>query len=239
MASNIVHPLQNVLVRINQAAKQGEHNATNTRLVAVSKTRPIEDIVTAYEAGVRHFGENRTKELVEKATALSHLPDIQWHFIGHLQTRQSNLVAQYAHYFHAVDRIKIAKQLSTQLHKFERTLPVFIEVNISGEESKAGFNCANWENAQEQRNTFCHAFQSIAILPSIQIRGLMTMAPRNASQNTVRNIFSRLRHLSKWLNHNFTDFEMTELSMGMSGDFEIAVEEGATYVRVGSAIFGK
>jgi len=237
MESNIVHPVQNVLGRINEAAKRGGRIATNITLVAVSKTKPIEDIVAAYEAGVRHFGENRAKELAEKAAALSHLPDIHWHFIGHLQTRQRNSVAEHAHYFHAVDRIKIAEQLSTQLQKRDRALPVFIEVNISGEETKGGFKCTDWENNQEQRDTISRAMGRIAALPNIQVRGLMTMAPRVAQEAIVRDIFSRLRRLSEWLNSNFPELQATELSMGMSGDFEIAIEEGATCVRVGSAIF--
>jgi pyridoxal phosphate enzyme (YggS family) len=239
MESNNVHPVQNILGSINEAAKRGDRSATNITLVAVSKTRPIEDIVAAYEAGVRHFGENRTKELAEKAAALSHLPDIQWHFIGNLQTRQSEAVAEHANCFHAVDRIKIAEKLSTQLQKLDRTLPVFIEVNISGEESKGGFECADWENNQEQRDTISHAMRSIAALPNIPVRGLMTMAPWTAPEATVRDIFSRLRRLSEWLNSHFPELQATELSMGMSGDFEIAIEEGATCVRVGSAIFGK
>ena len=122
MESNIVHPVQPVLDRINEAAKRSGRTATNVMLVAVSKTKPIEAIVAAYEAGARHFGENRAMELAEKATALSYLPDIQWHFIGHLQTRQSDLVAQHAHCFHAVDRVKIAERLSTQLQEFNRSL---------------------------------------------------------------------------------------------------------------------
>ncbi|MEN8220035.1 MAG: YggS family pyridoxal phosphate-dependent enzyme [Pseudomonadota bacterium] len=239
MESKNVHPVQNVLDRINEAAKRGGRSATNITLVAVSKTKPIEDIVAAYHAGVRHFGENRANELAEKAAALSHLPDIQWHFIGHLQTRQSNPVAEHAHYFHAVDRIKIAERLSTQLQELDRTLPVFIEVNISGEESKGGFKCADWENNQEQRDTISRAMRSIAALPNIQVCGLMTMAPWTAPEATLRDIFSRLRRLSEWLNSHFPEQQATELSMGMSGDFEIAIEEGATCVRVGSAIFGK
>ena len=239
MKSNIVHPVQPVLARINEAAKRSGRTATNVMLVAVSKTKPIEAIVAAYEAGVRHFGENRAHELAEKAIALSHLPDIQWHFIGHLQTRQSDLVAQHAHCFHAVDRLKIAERLSTQLQEVNRSLPVFVEVNISGEESKAGFKCANWENDQEQRDTISQAVRSIVALPNIPVRGLMTMAPWMAPEATVRDIFRRLRQLSEWLNSNLPELQATELSMGMSGDFEIAIEEGATCVRIGSAIFGK
>jgi PLP dependent protein len=239
MENKNVHPVQNVLDRINEAAKRGGRTHKSITLVAVSKTKPIEDIIAAYEVGIRHFGENRANELAEKATALKHLPDIHWHFIGHLQTRQSEAVAKHAHCFHALDRIKIAERLSTQLQKIERILPVFIEVNISGEESKAGFDCADWENNQEQREILFSAIERIIALPNLSVYGLMTMAPWKAPEATVRDIFSRLHRLSEDLNSHFPELKATELSMGMSGDFEIAIEEGATYVRVGRAIFGK
>ena len=140
-------------------------------LVAVSKTKPNADILEAYEAGQRVFGENYVQELVEKQEQLPN--DIQWHFIGHLQSRQSKPVAKYAHYFHAVDRLKIAEKLSSQL---DHELPIFIEVNISGEETKAGFDLKTWETSEEQRQTFLENLQKIKALKNIKIIGLMTMA---------------------------------------------------------------
>jgi pyridoxal phosphate enzyme (YggS family) len=231
--------VENVLNSIQQAADRADSSANNITLVAVSKTQPVEDIVAAYQAGIRNFGENRAEELAEKAVQLSHLKDLQWHFIGHLQTRQSKPVAEYAHYFHAVDRVKIAEHLSRQLQELDRTLPVFIEVNVSGEESKGGFSCADWENNQEQRDILLKAVKAIAVLPNLSIRGLMTMAPFHASEDIIRNSFKSLHQLSIFLNAELPELKAKELSMGMSGDFEIAVEEGATHVRVGSAIFGK
>ena len=231
--------IENVLNRIQQAAYRVNSSADNVTLVAISKTQPIEDIIAAYEVGIRHFGENRAEELAEKAAQLSHLKDLQWHFIGHLQSRQSKSVAEHAHYFHAVDRVKIAEQLSKQLQELDRSLPVFIEVNVSGEESKGGFSCTDWENNQEQRDTLLEAVKTIAALPNLNIRGFMTMAPFKAPEDTIRTIFKRLHQLSDWLNAELPELKAKELSMGMSGDFEIAVEEGATHVRVGSAIFGK
>jgi len=229
----------NILNRIQQAAKHVDCSADNITLIAVSKTKPIEDIIIAYEVGIRHFGENRAEELAKKAAQLAHLKDLQWHFIGHLQTRQSKFVAENANYFHAVDRLKIAKHLSNQLQKLKRTLPVFIEINISGEESKGGFNCADWENNQEQRDNLLEVVKTIIALPNITILGLMTMAPFKAPEDFIHNVFKRLRQLSNWLNTELPELKAKELSMGMSGDFEIAVKEGATYVRIGSAIFGK
>ncbi|MCK5720540.1 MAG: YggS family pyridoxal phosphate-dependent enzyme [Thiomargarita sp.] len=231
--------IEKVLNSIQQSANHSNRLVDDITLVAVSKTQPIEDIMTVYETGIRHFGENRVAELAEKATQLKDLRDLQWHFIGHLQTRQSKLVAKYADYFHAVDRVKIAQHLSKHLQELNRVLPVFIEINISGEKSKGGFNCANWKNNQEQRNDLLAAIKIIASLPNLNIQGLMTMAPFKAEKEFIRNIFKQLYQLSEWLNAELPTLKAKELSMGMSGDFGIAVEEGASYVRIGTAIFGK
>lgn len=227
-----------VQMRIEHAAQAVARNPAEITLVAVSKTKPIEDLVAAYEAGIRHFGENRAEELAEKAQALQHLTDIHWHFIGHLQSRQSKPVADYAECFHAVDRVKIAERLSQQLQERERTLAVYIEVNISGEENKGGFTGVDWENNAEQRAVLQEAVQTIMALPHLKILGLMTMAPFRAPEAEIRSIFQRLRGLSVWLNQALPTLNAHGLSMGMSGDFEIGIAEGATCVRVGSAIFG-
>ena len=232
-----MHPVNAVIERIRQAKQPRNDNHNEITLVAVSKTCSIDEIITVYGAGIRHFGENRADELKEKAEALSHLSDIKWHFIGNLQTRQSLPVAQYADYFHAVDRLKIAKRLNNQLKQQHRQLAVYLQVNISGEASKSGFECASWENNQQQRENLVNALEQITMLDHLQVIGLMTMAPRSADQETVRILFKRLKDLSLWLNETNPKLQAPELSMGMSGDFEIAIEEGATYVRVGSAIF--
>ncbi len=233
--NNLSQPIQKVLETIAQTAHHSQRHSHDITLIAVSKTKPIEDIIKAYENGLRHFGENRAEELEHKAQALAHLTDIQWHFIGHLQSRQSKPVAKYAHYFHAVDRLKIAEKLSSQL---DHVLPVFIEVNISGEESKAGFDLKTWESSEEQRQIFLENIQYIKSLKNIKITGLMTMAEFDVPEAIIRSTFHRLKELLNWLNNQLSDLQLTELSMGMSGDFEIAIEEGATFVRVGTAIFG-
>lgn len=225
--------------RIQQAAEKLKRPADSITLVAVSKTKPIDDIAAAYKMGIRHFGENRTQEFAEKVNKLSHLDNLQWHFIGQLQTRQSHLVAEYAHYFHAIDRIKIAKRLSKQLQKYQRELSIFIQINVSGEESKSGFDGSDWEHNFSQRETLENAILQISTLDNIHVCGLMTMAPWGAPKDTVHNIFQRLQKLSVWINDRHPTLQARELSMGMSDDFEIAIEEGATCVRVGSAIFGK
>ena len=147
MAGTTEH-VSNVLKRIERAAIRSGRTADDITLVAVSKTKPITATIEAYHAGIRHFGENRANELEQKAEQLSHLSDLQWHFIGRLQTRQSLPVANYAAAFHAVDRMKIATRLSSQVSQLNRTLAVFIQVNVSGEDSKAGFDCTNWDAIQ-------------------------------------------------------------------------------------------
>lgn len=233
---DLTHSVQNISKEILQISQDNQRDIKEITLVAVSKTKPVEAIIKAYEAGLRHFGENRAEELEKKAQALAHLTDIQWHFIGHLQSRQSKPVATYAHYFHAVDRVKIAERLSSQL---DHVLPVFIEVNLSGEESKAGFDLKSWETSEEQRQLFLKEIQTIMLLKNIKIKGLMTMAPFEAPEPIIRNIFKRLKKLMQWLNATFPHLQATDLSMGMSNDFHIAIEEGATYIRIGSAIFGE
>jgi pyridoxal phosphate enzyme (YggS family) len=238
MENNVVQLIQKVLVRIDIATQQSQLSSSKVTLIAVSKTKPIKAIVAAYQAGVRHFGENRASELMEKAVALQHLTEIKWHFIGHLQSRQSHPIAEYADYFHALDRIKIAQRLATQLSTLKRTLPVFIEVNLSGEKTKGGFDCAQWEHNSLQYQALLTDLQTIVGLPNLQIKGLMTMAPWQATELTVRDIFNRLRQLSSQLNNDLPNLKATELSMGMSDDFELAIEAGASYIRVGRAIFG-
>jgi len=231
--------IQTIYTRIAQAAQRAGRSAEEITLVAVSKRKSIEDILAVYETGVRHFGENRVEELEEKAIALSYLADLKWHFIGQLQTRQSKPVAQYAHYFHAVDRLKIAQRLSSQLIEFNRSLPVFIQVNVSGEASKGGFLCDNWQNNLQQSEDLLQAIKAIIKLPNLKVLGLMTMAPFNAPEETLHPIFNNMANLSAYLRDKLPDIPIQQLSMGMSGDFEIAIEEGATYVRIGSAIFSE
>ncbi len=234
----MMQTVRTIQQRMQAAAERAGRSVDEITLVAVSKTKPITDIAAAYAAGIRHFGENRSAEFAEKARSLSHLPDIQWHFIGHLQTRQSQPIAQSAAYLHAVDREKIAQRLSRQLQDAGRTLPVFIEMNVSGEESKGGFSAADWEQDTQQQAELLRAVSNIVALPHLQVLGLMTMAPFRAPDDEIRSVFRRLRQLSAWLHTVLPALDAPALSMGMSGDFEIAIEEGATHVRVGSAIFG-
>lgn len=224
--------------QIERAAQTAGISAETITLIAVSKQKSVEAIRAAYAAGMRHFGENRSAEFAQKVAALADLPDIQWHFIGHLQSRQSANIAQFAHLFHAIDRVKIAQRLDRQGENFGRTLPVLLEVNISGEASKGGFIVGDWENDHAQRAAFAQTAATIAALPRIEVQGLMTMARWGAPAAEIRTVFQRTRKLADWLTANVPQATWSTLSMGMTDDFTIAIEAGATHIRVGRAIFG-
>lgn len=232
-----------VTQRIHEAAKRVNRDPATITLVAVTKTWPIDYLLAAYHAGMRDFGENRADELARKRAALSDelgskAADITWHQIGTLQSRKTNLVADNADVFHALDRVKIAQRLSRQLVENGRDLPIFLEVNLSGEASKAGFKATVWENDATQRQKLRTEIETIAQLPGLQIQGLMTMAPWGAAADDLRDVFRRTRLLAEWLQSNIHAATITQLSMGMTDDFEIAIEEGATHIRVGRALFG-
>ncbi|MCP4362469.1 MAG: YggS family pyridoxal phosphate-dependent enzyme [Chloroflexi bacterium] len=232
-----------VLDRIHHTAVRANRNPAEITLVAVTKTLPAEIVQAAYEVGMRHFGENRAAELVEKRPLLtSHTkPDdpIIWHAIGTIQSRKTNAIANHADIFHALDRLKIANRLSHRLVENGRNLPIFLEINISGEASKAGFNCAHWEQDATQTAHLRTVAQKVAQLPSLQLAGLMTMAPWHVEPEQIRTIFRRTRQLAQQLQNDLALTSPLQLSMGMTDDFEIAIEEGATHIRVGRAIFGE
>lgn len=234
---------QQVQEQIAAAAACAKRDPATITLVAVTKTWPVETILAAYQAGMRHFGENRVEELADKVPAVSQAlgPDhgITWHLIGNLQSRKTSAAAQYADFFHALDRLKIAYRLSDQLQASGRTLPVLLEVNISGEASKAGFAVDRWEEDEKQRTEIRNAAALISQLPGLQLRGLMTMAPWDVPDEQIRPVFRRTRELAHWLQEQLPQANFTQLSMGMTDDFSLAVEEGATHIRVGRAIFGE
>lgn len=234
--------LATVQQRIAAAASRVGRDSQEITLVAVTKTWPTETIVSAYQAGIRHIGENRAEELAQKKAELkeSFAPagELVWHQIGTLQSRKTKLTAEFADVFHALDRLKVANRLSMQLEEFGRSLPVLLEVNLSGEASKSGFPANNWEESATQRRDLRRIVESVSRLPGLQLQGMMTMAPWDADEQIVRSVFRRTRLLRDWLQDAMPQVALTQLSMGMTDDFEIAIEEGATMVRVGRAIFG-
>ena len=235
---------EKILERMTQAAQRVDRPVDDVTLIAVTKTHPTSLIEAAYDVGMRHFGENRTHELAEKRPyfqqSLGDSHDIHWHFIGTLQSRQSKIVAQYADSFHALDRVKIAKRLSNQCSELNRTLPFFLEVNLSGEMSKSGVDASDWENSATQQESLRNVVQLVNNLPAISLVGLMTMAPWGAETAVIRTVFRRTRQLAAWMQQNITEIDQPlQLSMGMTDDFELAIEEGATHIRVGRALFGE
>lgn len=215
-----------VRARIERAAAGAGRSARDVKLVAVSKAQPSDAIRLAYAAGQRVFGESYAQELAAKAEALADLADIEWHFIGHLQTNKAKIVAKHAHVVHSVDSEVLARELGKRAARESRgVLPVFIEVNVAREPQKAGAAPSEIEGV----------VQAIRAEPTLALRGLMTVPPAG-SLEAARGIFGTLATLR---NLHGGASALPELSMGMSADFEVAIACGSTCVRVGTAIFGE
>jgi len=212
--------LREVEARIAAACARAGRSRDSVRLVAVSKLHPADAIREAYAAGLRHFGENYAQELRDKHVALGEFKDIVWHAIGPVQPKNAKYLAKAAHFFHAVDRLDTAQELSRR--REGAPLRCLIEVNVAGEASKAGL-------APADLPAFIAAIRA---LPNLELVGLTTMPPLHDDAEASRGYFKQLAALAK--THG-----LNELSMGTTGDFEVAIEEGATLVRVGTAIFGE
>ena len=220
--------LVSVQKNIEKSCERAGRNTEDVRLIAVSKTKPVEALKEAYEAGCRDFGENKVQELTEKYEELP--KDIRWHMIGHLQRNKVKYLIGKVYMIHSVDSVKLAEEISREAVKKNVTVPILVEVNVAGEESKFGTSVQEAEMLVRE----------IAALPGISVRGLMTIAPYVEKAEDNRQYFVNLRQLSVDIkNKNIDNVCMDVLSMGMTGDYTVAVEEGATYVRVGTGIFGE
>lgn len=218
-----------VLARIDAACARAARDPATVRLLPVSKTVCEERLRAAYEAGCRMFGENKVQEAQRKWEAMTDLPDLRWSIIGHLQTNKAKVIAEFADEFQALDSFRVAEALDRRLQALGRRMDVLVQVNTSGEESKFGLPPDEVEAFAKQLPAFS----------SLRVRGLMTLALHSDDADKVRPCFVRLRELRDLLRQSAPDgIAMDELSMGMSGDFELAIEEGSTIVRVGQAIFG-
>ena len=221
--------LRQVKNRIDTAAGACGRDPETIRLVAVSKTVAAEQVKEAIEAGVTILGENYVQEAREKIQRLSSYP-VLWHYIGHLQTNKAKYAVKLFDMIHSVDSLKLARELDKQAKKNDKIQPILIQVNVAEEISKSGVSV---ENATEM-------IKDIGQLPNLAIKGLMTMPPYFNAPDKVRPYFKALRHLRDQIrNERIPNVSMDELSMGMTGDFEVAIQEGATLVRVGTAIFGE
>lgn len=213
-----------------QLSKINEVIPPNVLLIAVSKTKPNEDLLEAYDAGQRHFGENKVQELCEKWNSLP--KDIHWHIIGHLQTNKVKYIAEYIHLIHAVDSLKLLQEIDKQAKKHERIIPCLLQFHIAKEESKFGLSISEAE-ALLQTSVY-------ATLTNIRIAGVMGMASFVDDEKQITNEFNELAQIYTTLKNNyFKDVaSFREISMGMSGDYPIAIKCGSTMIRVGSTIFG-
>ncbi len=272
--------------RIESAARRAGRDPVEVTLVAVTKTHPVEMVRAAYQAGVRHFGENRVEEGQQKIPAFdewlaasseaSQRPT--WHMIGHLQSRKASDALAYFDVIHSVDSLKLAQRLNRLAERDvsdpvpvspgprpgslpdpvpvfgigtgrggigtagalrdRLPMPILLECNVSGEASKYGFALSRWQEDRQVRTAFFDVVRRIVELPQLRLQGLMTMAPIVPEPEQVRPVFAALRALRHALAEEFPAVEWRHLSMGMTDDFEVAIQEGATLVRVGRAIFG-
>lgn len=228
-AEDIRHNLAAVRARIEAACRRVARDPEGVRLLPVSKTKPEPVLRLAYEAGCRLLGENKVQEAHGKWEAMRDLADLHWSIIGHLQTNKTRLVARFAAEFQALDSLRVAEALDRRLQAEGRALDVFVQINTSGEESKYGL-------PPDDAAAF---IRELPAFSALRVRGLMTLAVFSSEARRVRECFVVLRTLRDRLRQTVpAGVSLDELSMGMSGDFEIAIEEGATVVRVGQAIFG-
>jgi len=222
------------LENIASAAGSVGRSPESVKLVVVTKTQPLEIVRAAIEAGVTMLGENYPEEGVMKLQSLHEFSAVEWHMIGHVQSRKAQLVAENFNLLHSLDSLKLAKKLDRFCGEAGRTLPVLLEFNLGGEDSKSG-----WLAGDETRwSALLDEVAAVVALPNLQVRGLMTMPPLGSTAEFSRTFFQQLKRLQAYLTSQFPHVDFTELSMGTSGDYQVAVQEGATLVRVGTAIVG-
>ena len=220
--------LKDVQARVKGACLRAGRDPREVTLIAVSKTKPLADLEEAYTYGCRDFGENKVQELVDKYEALP--KDIRWHMIGHLQRNKVKYIVDKVFLIHSVDSLRLAQEIEKEAAKKNVTVNILVEVNVAGEESKFG---STVEEA-------CILVSGIARLPHIRVKGLMTIAPYVTDAEENRRYFAKLKQIYVDIIHkNIDNVFMEELSMGMTGDYEVAITEGATCVRVGTGIFGE
>jgi pyridoxal phosphate enzyme (YggS family) len=225
--------------RLAAAARRAGRSAEEITLVAVTKTVPLLAILIAYELGLRDFGENRVQEAEAKiAGARPQAADLRWHLVGHLQTNKAKAAVELFDFIQSVDSLHLAEALDRRAQAVGRRLPVLLEVNVSGETSKSGFAVAGTGPAAPGE-ALLPAVERLLALPHLDVQGLMTIAPLVSDPEQARPYFRALRELRDELQQRFPQTNWRHLSMGMTDDFEVAVEEGATMVRIGRAIFGE
>ena len=220
--------LENVNDRINKAALKCGRDPENIHLIAVSKTIPANRVKEAIELGVTILGENYVQEARDKFNVLGTYP-VSWHFIGHLQTNKAKFAVRLFDLIHSVDTLKLARELDKQAKKVNKFQDILIQINVSKEPSKSGSDIENAANL----------IKDIVHLENVSLKGFMAMPPFFNNPEKARPYFIALRNLRDQIQKTLPGVALNELSMGMTGDFEVAIEEGATFVRIGTAIFGE
>ena len=219
--------LTHIMERIRTCAAKSGRDPKEITLVAVSKTHTVPELKSAYHYGIRDFGENKVQEMLEKHERLP--DDIRWHMIGHLQRNKVKYIVPFVHMIHSVDSLKLCAEINKEACKCGRVIPILLEVNISHEDSKFGLS----------KEELPELLKACADFPGIYVKGLMTIAPFTEDNDVIKDVFSELRELFLDIKSQKLDnVDMNYLSMGMSHDYEIAIEQGATHVRIGSSIFG-
>ena len=227
METDIVSNVMGIRQRMAAAAERCGRNHEDINLMAVSKTIPPERVHEAIKAGITWFGENYVQEARDKIALIKE--KVQWHMIGHLQTNKAKYVVNLFDYIHSIDRLDLAREIDRRAGLFGRKINILMEVNISGEPSKSGIEASE----------AIELIKNVSALENLNVQGLMTMAPYSDNPENSRPHFAALRNLQqKIIQEGIAGIQMNELSMGMTDDFEIAIEEGATIVRVGTYIFG-
>jgi pyridoxal phosphate enzyme (YggS family) len=234
LAAPIRERLSRVLDRVAESAHKSGRPPGSVRVVTVTKMQPVAVIQAAVEAGATVLGENYAEEAVAKIEAIGALSGIEWHMVGHVQSRKAPLIAQHFAVVHSLDSLKLGERLDRAAQSAGRSLSVLLEVNVSGEGSKYGW--PGWDTAQWAE--FLPVVAALRKLAKLQVRGLMTMPPLATEPEEARVYFRRLRALRDYLVTQSTGTDWSELSMGTSADYQVAVEEGATLVRIGQAILG-
>jgi pyridoxal phosphate enzyme (YggS family) len=227
--------LERVNERIQHAARTAGRNGNRVRLIVVTKGHPIEIVDAAIEAGAVNLGENYVEEALPKIARFPRGAELEWHMIGHIQSRKAKNVSRNFGWIQTVDSIKLARRLDRFAGEFERQIPILLECNVSGEETKFGWTAWNELEWQELAQEISPLLEMENLIP----RGLMTMAPYFDQPEKARPYFQRLKKLRDYFAEQFPQHDWGELSMGMSGDFEVAIQEGATMVRIGTAILGE
>jgi len=225
---------QRVLEGIERASRVAGRDPSQIRLVVVTKEQPLEKVHAVIAAGARHLGENYVEDAIPKIRSFANREDLSWHMIGHVQSRKARLVCENFDWIHSVDSVKLATRLNNFSDELNRKLPVLIELNVSGEESKFGFPA--W--ADKQRSELKEQVSQLVLLPNLVLCGLMTIAPYSLDPEAARPYYRRLREFQERLFNAYPQVNWRELSMGMSRDYEVAIQEGATVIRVGEAILG-